>query len=293
VSSKTTVTRFSVMWVRALVGPRPVYSCSRRTVALEISAATDPLGLFSVLDTGKPLSRLPPQTGPSEGKEEDEWNPAARPAFPGVPARLGSPSRTHVGQEYSDLSSTLRDRLDRRTIDLSLGLRGRSQGRAAGGGTGGNARRCRPDFRTPGVPCTEVGMSVAESSYAKSVENFSQYLEPQLAMQDAICAGRHALVLTGEMDMASCPHLNAALAHICTGEANAVVLDLRKVAFIDSTGIKTILDAKKLSEQNGCEFSLIPGRAAVQRIFEVCGLLDHLPFREHASSAPESSGGLP
>jgi anti-anti-sigma factor len=135
-------------------------------------------------------------------------------------------------------------------------------------------------------------MAVAERSYAKSFETFSQYLVPRLRMQDAICGGRHILVLTGEMDMASCPALGAALAHICTGETNAVVLDLRKVTFLDSTGVKTIFDARNLSAQHGCEFSLIRGQASVQRVFEVCGLLDDLPFRDDGSCVdPESSGG--
>jgi anti-sigma B factor antagonist len=107
-----------------------------------------------------------------------------------------------------------------------------------------------------------------------------------------ICDGQHTLVMTGEVGLASRVVLDAALAHICTDPTTAVVLDMRKVTFIDSCGIQAVLTAEALCKQHGCEFTLIPGQPQVQRVFEISGLLHHLPFRDDESRAdPDLSGG--
>ena len=59
------------MYVRALVGPRPVYSRINCTTAPEIAEATEPFGAIGM--SGKePPSRPPLGIGPGEGNEETE-----------------------------------------------------------------------------------------------------------------------------------------------------------------------------------------------------------------------------
>jgi anti-anti-sigma factor len=55
---------------------------------------------------------------------------------------------------------------------------------------------------------------------------------------------------------------------------------LSKLTLIDSTGLRAVLFAKELSDRHGYEFVLIPGPSHVQRLFELAGLFDVLPFRE-------------
>ncbi len=110
-------------------------------------------------------------------------------------------------------------------------------------------------------------------------------------MQHTICDGEHTLSLTGELDLASSATLSAALAHICKDGTRAVVLDLRRLSFIDSTGIHTVLTAQTLCAEHGCEFRLLPGQAQVQRVFAICGLLDQLPFRDDAPDLPSETSG--
>ena len=95
---------------------------------------------------------------------------------------------------------------------------------------------------------------------------------------------RHTLVLTGELDLASATTLEARVAELCADGASEVVLDLSGLTFIDSTGLRTILAGMKLCEEHQRGFWLIPGPSAVQRLFELSGLLEQLPFR-----APEAS----
>ena len=90
--------------------------------------------------------------------------------------------------------------------------------------------------------------------------------------------GNRTLVLSGELDIASSWLLDCPLLKISTDGTRSFTLDLSRLTFIDSTG-------KGLCAACSCEIMLIPGPARVQRVFEVSGLMDHLPFRNRGASA--------
>jgi anti-anti-sigma factor len=92
--------------------------------------------------------------------------------------------------------------------------------------------------------------------------------------------GRRTLALTDELDLVSTAILNATLLEQRGYATNAIALDLSKLTLIDSTGLRAVLFAKELSDRHGYEFVLIPGPSHVQRLFELAGLFDVLPFRE-------------
>jgi anti-sigma B factor antagonist len=115
-----------------------------------------------------------------------------------------------------------------------------------------------------------------------------QILEPEdFSIQENAEDDRYTLVLRGELDLASAPALEAAVARLCANGASEVVLDLSGLAFLDSTGLRTILGSMSLCEEHLCNFWLIPGQRAIQRLFELAGLLERLPFRE---PEPRTSG---
>jgi anti-anti-sigma factor len=92
-------------------------------------------------------------------------------------------------------------------------------------------------------------------------------------------AGHHRLILTGELDLAASRELDAALRAACEQGARQIDLDLRGVTFIDSVGLSSLLAAREVCEQSGTEMGAIPN-PALERIFEVTGLLDVLPWRD-------------
>jgi anti-sigma B factor antagonist len=100
---------------------------------------------------------------------------------------------------------------------------------------------------------------------------------------------RHTLILAGELDLASAPTLEAVTARLCADGASEIVFDLSSLSFIDSTGLRTILSSMNLCEEHLCDFWLIPGQRAIQRLFELAGLLGRLPFREPERRTPETS----
>lgn len=80
------------------------------------------------------------------------------------------------------------------------------------------------------------------------------------------CAVR--LVLTGELDLACSERLADAIReHARPG--GAVVLDLRGLEFMDSTGLTTIINANAAAKDEGWDLALIEGEGQVSRLFEL------------------------
>jgi anti-anti-sigma factor len=65
---------------------------------------------------------------------------------------------------------------------------------------------------------------------------------------------------------------------LCADGAQEIVLDLKQLEFIDSTGFRAILAAKDVCERHKCTFAMIRGKERVQRLFDVSGVLRKLPF---------------
>ncbi len=110
-------------------------------------------------------------------------------------------------------------------------------------------------------------------------------------VQDAVRDGRHTLVLSGELDIASAAELKAMLLELARDGTTGITLDLRGLTFMDSTGLFMVLFAKELSDRHGYDLSLIPGPPKIQRVFELTALLDVLPFQTDDASAISLGAG--
>jgi anti-anti-sigma factor len=111
---------------------------------------------------------------------------------------------------------------------------------------------------------------------------------------DLISDGSHRLVLTGEVDVYAAPDLENMVRRICAIGPTEIVIDLREVSFMDSSGLRAMMSAHKLCKRNGCELSIVPGAQQVQSLFDLTGLAELLPFQpsgEH--DLPPRSGILP
>ena len=98
--------------------------------------------------------------------------------------------------------------------------------------------------------------------------------------------GRYRLVLQGELGVAGAEELEAAITRLCTAGALEIELDLRELTFMDSQGLRAILAAREACAQHHTEYFLIRGEKLLQeRLFEVTGLLDALPWREPDAEA--------
>jgi anti-sigma B factor antagonist len=111
---------------------------------------------------------------------------------------------------------------------------------------------------------------------------------PGLTVRDVGSADRHRLVLEGELDIASAPILEAAITELCGNGTCSIVLDLTQLTFMDSTGLRAILAADKLCNGNGHDLLLAGANGAVQRLFELTGVIGALRFE-----AQDSGGARP
>jgi anti-sigma B factor antagonist len=91
---------------------------------------------------------------------------------------------------------------------------------------------------------------------------------------------RHTIVLSGELDMLAVPALEAAVRELCAQRVREIVLDLRGVTFMDSTGLKATAAAHQICRRNSCTFSVIPGPTQIQTLFELTGLAESVPFQD-------------
>lgn len=95
--------------------------------------------------------------------------------------------------------------------------------------------------------------------------------------------GQVRLIPRGEIDLASVDELDAQLRELRETGFDHLVLDLRQVTFMDSTGLRLILSWDDVARENGIDFSVVPGTPGVQRLFEITGVLDRLTFAERDS----------
>lgn len=88
----------------------------------------------------------------------------------------------------------------------------------------------------------------------------------------------HVIVVAGELDLATAATLAAELEAAQASDAREIVLDLGGVHFIDSRGLGVILQADAVSRADGHRLGFRRGPPEVQRLFEIAGVADRLPF---------------
>jgi anti-sigma B factor antagonist len=83
---------------------------------------------------------------------------------------------------------------------------------------------------------------------------------------------RTQIALVGELDIASAPQFEESLEAAEADSPGTVVLDLRGVEFIDSTGLRAVIAADERARSGGRRFVIVRGTAAVERVFSVTQL---------------------
>ena len=87
----------------------------------------------------------------------------------------------------------------------------------------------------------------------------------------------------GELDMGTEQELRAVLQEQA-GSGN-LTLDLTGIQFLDTSGMRLILETAESARRAGFGFSVLPGRPSVQRLFEIAGVLELVPFRDDGERA--------
>ena len=80
------------------------------------------------------------------------------------------------------------------------------------------------------------------------------------------------VALTGELDMASSPDLEDRLELLRSDGVRAIVIDLRGLTFVDSTGLRAFIRAKSHARENGHRVLLIGASRQARRVFDIAGV---------------------
>ena len=95
----------------------------------------------------------------------------------------------------------------------------------------------------------------------------------------------------GEMDLLTTPMVDDKLTELAEAGFERIVLDLRHLEFLDSTGLHVILAWNDRARQGRFSFSLVRGRDCVQRLFELTATDQLLDFMDPRS--PRVAADLP
>jgi anti-anti-sigma factor len=91
---------------------------------------------------------------------------------------------------------------------------------------------------------------------------------------------RVTVVLKGEVDLSTGDVVRAQLRELWESGWTEVVLDLREVTFMDTTGIHVLLDARDAATTAGSTFGVLTGTGPATRILELTGLDGLLPLAD-------------
>jgi anti-sigma B factor antagonist len=86
------------------------------------------------------------------------------------------------------------------------------------------------------------------------------------------------LAVAGELDLTNGATLTAELQRSERTEADTVIVDMRELEFIDSTGVAILVAAWRRTAADGRRMEVVPStRESVRRVFDLTGLNARLP----------------
>jgi anti-sigma B factor antagonist len=101
---------------------------------------------------------------------------------------------------------------------------------------------------------------------------------PNLSLETSIDGRAAVIAVSGELDLAGAVALEQELARIERERDGAVVLDLRGVEFMDSSGLRLIAVSVQRAQARGRRLALVPGSEQVMRVFDITGMRERLDF---------------
>jgi anti-sigma B factor antagonist len=83
---------------------------------------------------------------------------------------------------------------------------------------------------------------------------------------------------SGDVDLATAGAIRRQIDELTSAGFRRIVLDLGGVTFLDSTGIRLVIDLATRARTEGWALAIVEGSPDVQQVFRITGLLERLPF---------------
>jgi anti-sigma B factor antagonist len=103
-----------------------------------------------------------------------------------------------------------------------------------------------------------------------------------MIMQIATTPGsdRYVLTVSGEVDLATSPDLDAAIIAALDSGAGSLVVDLTDVSFMDSSGLGVIVRGLKRCREADKDLDLVITNERVLKVFGITGLDQVIPIHD-------------
>lgn len=103
-----------------------------------------------------------------------------------------------------------------------------------------------------------------------------------LVIETSRDAENTVIAVSGEIDLATAPQLEAAIAAV---DDETVIADLTGVTFIDSTGLRVLIGAHEAANNAGGRFSIVVADGPVTKLFSITGVGEWLDVHESLAAA--------
>jgi anti-anti-sigma factor len=99
--------------------------------------------------------------------------------------------------------------------------------------------------------------------------------------------GAVRIAVAGELDLSSALTFDEEVRRAEERRPRTIILDLRKLRFMDSTGLRLIMSAQSRARTRGRRFAIVLGSEPVKRLFRLAGVNRRLDIVEHPSAVTE------
>jgi anti-sigma B factor antagonist len=130
----------------------------------------------------------------------------------------------------------------------------------------------------PGCSCSSLGDSPRRQ--------YSARLQP-VEILDVSTEDRNGLVhvaLVGELDLSTVAKVQDELRKVEATSPPTMVVDLSKLTFLDSTGLRCIITADERAREEGRRMVIVRGPDPVQRVFSITRLEERLEIVDDAGA---------
>jgi anti-sigma B factor antagonist len=107
--------------------------------------------------------------------------------------------------------------------------------------------------------------------------------EPQFTVTSRQVGTTTEIAVQGDLDISTVADLKSIIADALGPAPERVVVDLRAVTFIDSSGLRCLIEAKARAEIDRLDLEVLRPPPPIDRTFELCGLDEIFPVLEAAT----------
>jgi anti-anti-sigma factor len=100
--------------------------------------------------------------------------------------------------------------------------------------------------------------------------------------------GNTIIRLSGEFDLSSEERFQSELGRLLDSETQRLVLDLRGLQFIDSIGLRMLVQIDALAREDRFDFTILCGDGQVRAVLSAAGLDGVLPLIDPSGAVPAS-----